>query len=640
MKKTIPVVGMACSACSANIEKKLCSLAGVNSASVSLPGRSALVDFDPDVISLDKMKQEVNNIGYDLVIEADRSVDEIERRAYRLLRRKTLLSWIFALLVMAISMRWIVIGGRNMANQVSLLLALANMIYCGKSFYVTAFKQLKHATANMDSLVAMSTGISFLFSVFNTFWGESVWGSRGIEWHTYYDASVMIITFVLTGRLLEEKAKDSTASSIRQLMGLQPKTARIVQDGKIEEVPISTIEKGDILEVRAGDKIPVDGEVVSAESFMKANAAYVDESMITGEPTPSEKIQGSRVLAGTIPNQGKLRMRALQIGENTALAHIIQMVQEAQNSKAPVQRIIDKLALIFVPVVMGVSIVTFFLWWILGGNAALPHAILSAIAVLVIACPCAMGLATPTALMVGIGKAAENSILIKDATALENIKNINAIVIDKTGTLTIPNPNVDFTQSSNLSFEERESLKPHAKEAMEQLQSMGIEVHMMTGDNDEAAQYWAKKAGIKHFKSKVLPQDKETLVRSLQQEGKKVAMIGDGINDSQALAAADVSIAMGKGTDIAIDIAQATLMGTDLRKIVSVITLSKKTVATIHQNLFWAFIYNLVCIPLAAGVPLLFGLHFVITPMWASALMALSSCSVVLNSLRLKSVHL
>jgi len=362
--------------------------------------------------------------------------------------------------------------------------------------------------------------------------------------------------------------------------------------------------------------------------------------MITGEPTPAEKKKGSKVLAGTIPSQGVFRMKANEIGENTALAHIIRMVQEAQGSKAPVQRIIDKAALVFVPVVTLIALLTFLLWWLIGGEAYLPQAIISAVAVLVIACPCAMGLATPTALMVGIGKAAENSILIKDATALENIKNINAIVIDKTGTLTIPNPNVDFTQSSNLSFEERESLKPHAKEAMEQLQSMGIEVHMMTGDNDEAAQYWAKKAGIKHFKSKVLPQDKETLVRSLQQEGKKVAMIGDGINDSQALAAADVSIAMGKGTDIAIDIAQATLMGTDLRKIVSVITLSKKTVATIHQNLFWAFIYNLVCIPLAAGVPLLFGLHFVITPMWASALMALSSCSVVLNSLRLKSVHL
>ena len=636
MKKTIPVVGMACSACSANIEKKLCSLAGVNSASVSLPGRSALVDFDPDVISLDKMKQEVNNIGYDLVIEADRSVDEIERRAYRLLRRKALLSWVFALLVMAISMRWIVIGGRNMANQVSLLLALANMIYCGKSFYVTAFKQLKHATANMDSLVAMSTGISFLFSVFNTFWGESVWGSRGIEWHTYYDASVMIITFVLTGRLLEEKAKDSTASSIRQLMGLQPKTARIVQDGKIEEVPISTIEKGDILEVRAGDKIPVDGEVVSAESFMKANAAYVDESMITGEPTPSEKIQGSRVLAGTIPNQGKLRMRALQIGENTALAHIIQMVQEAQNSKAPVQRIIDKVALIFVPVVMGVSVVTFFLWWILGGNAALPQAILSAIAVLVIACPCAMGLATPTALMVGIGKAAQEKVLIKDATALERMRKVNAMVIDKTGTLTIPNKDIDFTKADNLPLEARETLKPYAQEAMQELQDDGVEIYMMSGDKDEAARYWASKAGIKHYKSKVLPQDKENLVRKLQRQGMTVAMVGDGINDTQALALSDVSIAIGRGTDVAMDVAQVTLMGDDLRAIPKAIQLSRRTVSMIKQNLFWAFIYNVVCIPMAAGALYLFGISFQITPMWASALMAFSSVSVVLNSLRLK----
>lgn len=636
MKKTIPVVGMACSACSANVEKKLNSLEGVHAASVSLAGRSALVDFDPAVISLDDMKREINNIGYDLVIEADRSVIEIEQRAYVLLRRKVLFSWIFALLVMAISMQWIVLGNRDMGNQVSLLLALFNLIYCGRSFYLTAFKQLRHGAANMDTLVALSTGISFLFSVFNTFWGESVWGSRGIAWHTYYDASVMIITFVLTGRLLEEKAKDATASSIRQLMGLQPKTARIVQDGKIEEVPISTIECGDVLEVRAGDKIPVDGEVVSAESFMKADAAYIDESMITGEPTPCEKVKGSRVLAGTIPSQGKLRMKALQIGENTALAHIIQMVQEAQGSKAPVQRIVDKVALVFVPVVACVAVVTFLLWWIIGGNAALPQAILSAIAVLVIACPCAMGLATPTALMVGIGKAAQEKVLIKDATALERMRKVDAVVIDKTGTLTIPNQEIDFTKADNLPLEARETLKPHAAEAMQELQNAGIEVHMMSGDKEEAARYWAEKAGIKHYRSKVLPQDKENLVRELQQRGKTVAMVGDGINDTQALALADVSIAIGRGTDVAMDVAQVTLMGDDLRSIPKAIQLSRRTVKMIAENLFWAFIYNIVCLPLAAGVLYLFGISFQITPMWASALMAFSSVSVVLNSLRLK----
>ena len=636
MKKTIPVVGMACSACSANVEKKLNSLEGVHAASVSLAGRSALIDFDPAVISLDDMKREINNIGYDLVTEADRSAIEIEQSAYVLLRRKVLFSWIFALLVMAISMHWIVLGNRDMGNQMSLLLALFNLIYCGRSFYLTAFKQLRHGAANMDTLVALSTGISFLFSVFNTFWGESVWGSRGIAWHTYYDASVMIITFVLTGRLLEEKAKDATASSIRQLMGLQPKTARIVQDGKIEEVPISTIECGDVLEVRAGDKIPVDGEVVSAESFMKADAAYIDESMITGEPTPCEKVKGSRVLAGTIPSQGKLRMRARQIGENTALAHIIQMVQEAQGSKAPVQRIVDKVALVFVPVVACLAVVTFLLWWIIGGNAALPQAILSAIAVLVIACPCAMGLATPTALMVGIGKAAQEKVLIKDATALERMRKVDAIVIDKTGTLTIPNQEIDFTKADNLPLEARETLKPHAAEAMQELQNAGIEVHMMSGDKEEAARYWAEKAGIKHYRSKVLPQDKENLVRELQQRGKTVAMVGDGINDTQALALADVSIAIGRGTDVAMDVAQVTLMGDDLRSIPKAIQLSRRTVKMIAENLFWAFIYNIVCLPLAAGVLYLFGISFQITPMWASALMAFSSVSVVLNSLRLK----
>ena len=636
MKKTIPVVGMACSACSANVEKKLNSLEGVHAASVSLLSRSALIDFDPAVISLDDMKREINNIGYDLVTEADRSAIEIEQSAYVLLRRKVLFSWIFALLVMAISMHWIVLGNRDMGNQVSLLLALFNLIYCGRSFYLTAFKQLRHGAANMDTLVALSTGISFLFSVFNTFWGESVWGSRGIAWHTYYDASVMIITFVLTGRLLEEKAKDATASSIRQLMGLQPKTARIVQDGKIEEVPISTIECGDVLEVRAGDKIPVDGEVVSAESFMKADAAYIDESMITGEPTPCEKVKGSKVLAGTIPSQGKLRMKALQIGEDTALAHIIQMVQEAQGSKAPVQRIVDKVALVFVPVVTCVAVVTFLLWWIIGGNAALPQAILSAIAVLVIACPCAMGLATPTALMVGIGKAAQEKVLVKDATALERMRKVDAIVIDKTGTLTIPNQEIDFTKADNLPLEARETLKPHAAEAMQELQNAGIEVHMMSGDKEEAARYWAEKAGIKHYRSKVLPQDKENLVRELQQRGKTVAMVGDGINDTQALALADVSIAIGRGTDVAMDVAQVTLMGDDLRSIPKAIQLSRRTVKMIAENLFWAFIYNIVCLPLAAGVLYLFGISFQITPMWASALMAFSSVSVVLNSLRLK----
>ena len=638
MKKTIPVVGMACSACSANVEKKLNSLAGISSASVSLPGRSALIDYDPTTISLEKMKQAVNDIGYDLVIEADRSVAEIEQRAYTLLRRRTLLSWLFALSVMAISMHWLPLGSRDMANQVALLLALANFMYCGREFFINAVKQLRHLTANMDTLVALSTGISFVFSCINTFWGDALWGSRGIAWHTYFDASVMIITFVLTGRLLEERAKDATAASIRRLMGMQPKTARLVDGDHVDEVPIATITKGDVLEVRAGEKIPVDGIVTQAESFMTADAAYVDESMITGEPTPAEKRVGSRVLAGTIPSQGKLRLKAQQIGEDTALAQIIRMVQAAQSSKAPVQRVVDKVALVFVPVVTAIALLTFVIWLVAGGVDHLPQAILSAIAVLVIACPCAMGLATPTALMVGIGKAAELQVLIKDATALERMRKVDAIVIDKTGTLTLPNQAIDFTQADNLDLEARETLKPHAAEAMKALQERGIAVYMMSGDKEEAAHYWANKAGIEHYQSKVLPQDKENLVRQLQREGHTVAMIGDGINDTQALALADVSMAIGRGTDVAMDVAQVTLMGDDLRNIPRAFDLSQRTVRMIAQNLFWAFIYNLVCIPLAAGVLYAFGIDWQITPLWASALMAFSSVSVVLNSLRLRFV--
>ena len=653
MKKTIPVIGMACSVCAANVERKLNSLEGINSATVSLAGRTALVDYDPEKITLEDMKREISNAGYDLVIEADRSAEEINRREFTLLKRKTLLSWFFAILVMAFSMGWVSTGMENTVsmgngmmrdshasafnNQISLILALLNMLYCGRMFYVSAWKQLKHRTANMDSLVALSTLIAFLFSAFNTYFGEMVWGARGIEWHVYFDASVMIITFVLTGRCLEEKAKDGTAASIKQLMGLQPKTARLVADGQLEEVPISTIQRGDVIEVRAGEKIPVDGVVTQAESFMTADAAYVDEAMITGEPTPVAKRVGDEVLSGTIPNQGKLRMRARQIGENTTLAHIIRMVQEAQGSKAPVQRIVDKAALVFVPVVAGIALITFLAWWIIGGNACLPQAIMSGVAVLVIACPCAMGLATPTALMVGIGKAAQKQILIKDAAALENIRKVDALVIDKTGTLTIPNQNVDFTKGDGLDdLESRETLKPHASEAMKLLEKEGIEVYMMSGDREEAARYWANKAGIKHYQSKVKSDDKQAMVKKLQAEGKHVMMIGDGINDTQALALADVSMAIGKGTDVAMDVAQVTLMDDDLMAIPDAVKLSRKTVGMIWQNLFWAFIYNLICIPLAAGVLHLFGIDFQITPMWASALMACSSVSVVLNSLRLR----
>lgn len=635
---------MACSACSANVENKLRSIAGVHEATVNLVGRTATIDFDPSQVSLQELKNQVSDIGYDMVIEQERSVEEIEAREWKLLKRKAIMAWVLAAMVMCLSMGWVNAGGRDAANQLALIISLASMILCGKQFYVNAFRQLRHKGASMDTLVALSTGIAFTFSTYNTFWGEVAWGARGIAWHTYFDAVTMIIAFVLTGRLLEEKAKDSTASSLRQLMGMSPKTARVVAkkqpvegDEAGEMVPISTIEKGDLLEVRAGEKIPVDGEVTWASSFMTDDAAYVDESMITGEPTPAAKRVGDKVLAGTIPSQGRLRLRAREVGEETALSQIIAIVQQSQNSKAPVQRLVDKAASVFVPAVAAAALLTFVLWLAIAGFDALPRAILSMVSVLVVACPCAMGLATPTALMVGMGKAAERQILIKDATALEMLRKVDALVTDKTGTLTIPNQSVvDFTHADGMSLDEREALKPNAREAITALKKMGVEVHLLSGDKEEAVRYWAKQAGIEHYQSGVMPADKEQLVKRLQGEGKTVAMMGDGINDTQALALADVSIAIGTGTDVAMDVAQVTLMGNDLLSVPAAVELSRSTVKMIWQNLFWAFVYNLVCLPLAAGVLHLFGINFQITPMWAAGLMALSSVSVVLNSLRLK----
>ena len=716
-KKTVAILGMMCAGCSANVERKLNSIEGVASAVVNLPARTALVEYDPKVVSLEQMKAQLDSIGYEMVVDDDRNVEAIERRSYVLLRRRVLVSWLLAIATMCLSMGWVSVGGSDAANQLMLALSLANLLYCGRQFYATALRQAAHGAAGMDTLVAMSTCVSFALSVFNTFWGESFWGAHGIEWHTYYDASVMIITFVLTGRLIEESAKKGTASAIRSLMGLAPKTAHLVDGGEVVDAPLSALQPGDTVEVRAGEKVPVDGTVVSGE-------ARIDESMISGEPEPVAKLKGSRVLAGTVVREGTFRFKAEAVGSKTMLAGIIKMVQEAQGSKAPVQRVVDRIALYFVPAVLAISVLTFALWLAIGGLAAMPHAVLSAVSVLVIACPCAMGLATPTALMVGIGKAAKLGILVKDATALENLRKVDAMVIDKTGTLTLINNgeggaqseevgvkryDLNLTQSeevgvkrydylqgggnvescqmdssaqisasktnhtssliahhselsslhselrthpsatktnhtsslrtlnSKLNFEAKESLKPHAREAMDALKAEGIEIYMMSGDTEEAAAYWAEKVGISRWQSRVMPQDKEDLVRKLQAGGHRVAMVGDGINDSQALAAADVSIAMGKGTDVAMDVAQVTLMGTDLRRIPDAIRLSRKTVGMIRQNLFWAFIYNVVCIPLAAGA--LYGVaDFQITPMWASALMAMSSVSVVLNSLRLKVV--
>uniref|UniRef100_UPI004028C790 copper-translocating P-type ATPase n=1 Tax=Prevotella sp. TaxID=59823 RepID=UPI004028C790 len=587
-----------------------------------------MVEYDEKIVTPADMKREIDAAGFELIIDEETRVDTLEKNSYRLLLRRTALSWLFALLTMSVSMGWVSAGSPDASNQVLLIICIVNMIYCGRQFYLNAWRLLLHRSANMDTLVAMSTLMSFGFSVFNTFWGSSFWGSRGIEWHTYYDASVMIITFVLTGRSLEERAKKSTASAIRSLMGLVPRMAHIVSNGDVVDVPLAAVAVGDVVEVRKGEKIPVDGTLIEG-------TGYVDESMISGEPLPVSKSTAARVLAGTIVSEGTLRFRAEQVGQHTMLANIIRMVQEAQGSKAPVQRLVDKVALVFVPCVLAVSVLTFVLWLLIGGESVLPQALLSAISVLVIACPCAMGLATPTALMVGIGKAAQCGILVKDATAVEQMCKVDALVIDKTGTLTIPNKDVDFKSAENIALEDREQLKPHAVEAIAMLKARGIEVWMMSGDKEEAAAYWAKKVGIDHWKSCCMPQDKEDIVRHLQLQGKTVAMVGDGINDSQALALADVSIAMARGTDVAMDVAQVTLMGDDLRRIADACRLSHNTVAMIRQNLFWAFVYNIICIPLAAGALRLFGVDFQITPMWASALMAMSSVSVVTNSLRL-----
>jgi len=628
-KKVYAILGMMCAGCSANVERKIRSLEGVDDVAVNLPGRSALISFDESVITPQNMKEALNSIGYDMVIDEDTNVEKLEQASFRTLLKKVMISWCISILVMSIIMGWIKVGNTDFSNQIMLILALLNLVYCGREFFVNAFKQLLHRSANMDTLVALSTGISFLFSVFNTFYGDRFWGARGIENHTYFDASVMIITFVLTGRLLEEKAKNNTSSSIRSLMALAPTTAHLVDnDGNISDIPVSAVTIGDVIEVRPGERIPVDGNIESAE------ITYIDESMISGEPIPVAKHTGDGVLAGTYCKTGIFRFRVKKVGENTVLSGIIRMVREAQGSKAPVQKTVDRVALYFVPAVIVIAIITFFSWWFIGGSVQLPRAVLSAVSVLVVACPCAMGLATPTALMVGIGKAAQKNILIKDATALELLRKVNAMVIDKTGTLTIPNKDFDFTTADTTDWESRETLKPYAKEAMAALKKDGVNVYMMSGDKEDAVRYWADKAGIDNFRYNVLPDDKERLVSELQSQGNVVAMVGDGINDSQALARADVSIAMGKGTDIAMDVAQVTLMGSDLRRISDAIRLSRRTVRTIKENLFFSFIYNLCCIPLAAGLfyPLF---HFQFTPAVASALMAMSSISVVLNSLRL-----
>lgn len=727
MKETCPVVGMHCAACANNIEKVVKAQEGVASASVNLAVAQLTVEYDSDLVTLEQLQAKVQKMGFDLIIEEEHKEEvqeEVTENYNKNLKRRTWVAWLFALPVMFLGMFMM---NEPYANGLMLLLTLPVLLYSGRPFFVNAWKMLLQRTSNMDTLVALSTSVAFLFSLFNTFCVD-FWLSRGLQPHVYYEASAMIIAFVLTGKFMEEKAKGKASSAIRQLMQLQPATARIVRSGVEEEVPVASIRKGDLLRVRPGERIAVDGRVTEGES-------YVDESMISGEPVPVAKRPDDRVLAGTINQKGSFMLRAEQVGRQTVLAQIIRMVQEAQGSKAPVQRIVDKVTAVFVPVVVSLSLLTFVVWMSVGGSADFSYALLSAVSVLVIACPCALGLATPTALMVGLGKAATEHILIKDAVALEQLKDVSVVVLDKTGTVTEGKPEVmgwheigsptaqdlsvlsgmeaqsehplagavvhylencsgrtsvsafqnhvgkgvtavadgkrywagshrflqDFNaelssdsevlcdrlqRSGNslvffgcestllLVVEIGDPVKTTSAEAVGSLHAMEKLVYLVTGDNRLTAENVGRVIGADEVMAETLPSDKEQIVKELQQKGHKVAMIGDGINDSQALARADVSIAMGKGTDIAMDVAMVTLMTSDLSLLPKAIRLSEKTVRLVRQNLFWAFIYNLIGIPVAAGI--LYPLYgILLNPMIASAAMACSSVSVVLNSLSL-----
>lgn len=730
-KETFQVLGMSCAVCALNVETTLGAQEGVYEAKVNFAGSTVLVDYNPRVITPVELQKAVEAAGYELVVENTEDTDQadrLQREEFLALKRKTIGAIVLAVPVFVIGMFFM---HMPYGNWIMLAFTIPVMAFFGRDFFVHAYMQLKHGRANMDTLVAVSTGVAFLFSLFNTIWPE-YWTSRGLEAHVYYEAAAVIIALILLGRLLEAKAKFSTSTAIKKLMGLQPKTVtKILADGSEEEVPIREVEVGDVLVVKPGEKIPVDGEVTEGSSF-------VDESMITGESIPVEKVKGQPVYAGTINEKGSFCFRADKVGGETVLANIIRMVQEAQGSKAPVQKLVDRIAGIFVPVVMGIAVITFIVWMLIGGDFAFTHALLTSITVLVIACPCALGLATPTAIMVGIGKGAEHNILIKDAESLELMYRVNAIVLDKTGTITEGKPvvtDIHWTpgaederyQSILLEIERRsehpladavvqkfkervvneilvsdfenqtgkgvtakvgdkvylvgnrallevnhvvldddneklavrwegdgktvvffagegrvlalvavaDKIKESSRQAVATLHEKGIDVYMLTGDNALTARAVADQVGIRHFKAEVMPGEKANFVQALQHEGKVVAMVGDGINDSQALAQADVSIAMGKGSDIAMDVAKVTLITSDLNVIPRAIALSHQTVRAIRQNLFWAFIYNIIGIPLAAGV--LYGINgFLLNPMIAAAAMAFSSVSVVTNSLRIK----
>jgi P-type Cu2+ transporter len=732
VKKSFPVTGLSCASCAISVESMLKAELGVVDASVNFANSTANVEYIPGTANVQHFKKSIQDIGYDIIIEdteeATEALEELQQKRYAALRTKTILSILFSIPLVVIGMFFM-----NMpyANYIMWALATPVVLIFGKQFFVNAYKQAKNRSANMDTLVALSTGIAYIFSVFNTVYPQ-FWHSRGLHAHVYFEAAAVVIAFILLGKLLEEKAKSNTSTAIKKLMGLQPKTVvRIAADGTEQTVNISSVQVADHLMVKPGEKIPVDGVVVSGSSF-------VDESMISGEPIPVQKEQDTKVFAGTINQKGSFVFKAEKVGKDTLLAHIIKTVQEAQGSKAPVQKLVDKIAGIFVPVVIAIAILSFIAWLILGGENALTQGLLAMVTVLVIACPCALGLATPTAIMVGVGRGAENGILIKDAESLEQAKNINAIILDKTGTITEGRPEViniawkegvnnveaasifysieaqsehplaeavvyylkpqNLTKVALSSFESvtgagvsvsynnmhyytgsfkmlqekgvtipaelqakvdgwlneaytviwfadattalaavaiADKIKSTSAQAIKQLQQKGIEVYMLTGDNAKTAAAVAAKVGIQHYRAETLPDDKAAFIKELQQQGKVVAMVGDGINDSHALAQADVSIAMGRGTDIAMDVAKMTLISSDLNHIPKAITLSRKTVQTIRQNLFWAFIYNLIGIPIAAGILYPFT-GFMLNPMIAGAAMALSSVSVVTNSLRLK----
>ena len=724
----IPVLQMTCASCAVSVESIIKFLPGVVNASVNYASAEVKVEYIPSLVTLNQMQVAVQSIGYDLFINQDNSqyetLEDIHLRKQKQLKAKTLGAIILSVPLVAIGMFFMDIP---YANYIMWILATPVVLFYGKDFYINAWKQLKHRSANMDTLVALSTGVAYIFSVFNTLFPD-YWHSKGLHAHVYFESAAVVIAFILLGKLLEENAKGNTSSAIKKLIGLQPKTVNILDTEQNQiALPIEQVEVGMTIIVKPGDKVAVDGIVTQGSSF-------VDESMLSGEPLAVKKEVNDKVFSGTINQKGSFQFKAEKIGSDTMLAQIIKMVQEAQGSKAPVQKLVDKIAGIFVPIVIGIAILSLISWVILGGENGFTQGILALVTVLVIACPCALGLATPTAIMVGVGKGAEQGILIKDAESLELAKKVDAIILDKTGTITYGKPTVtnskwldenDILKQILLSIEKQSehplaeavvnylkdintvhihhiesltgkgvranykdinylvgnqklltenqilidnSLKEQADkwlheaktviwfaddkkalavlaiadeiketsiEAIKELQKMGIEVHMLTGDNYNTAKAIAEKTGISSFKGEVLPKDKADFVKELQAKGKIVAMVGDGINDSTALAQANVSIAMGKGSDIAIDVAKMTIISSDLMKISTAIKLSKSTVNTIKQNLFWAFIYNVVGIPIAAGI--LYPINgFLLNPMIAGAAMALSSISVVGNSLRLK----